>query len=245
MLRTICLVLAVVPITIAQFSVTKANCTDSRLNWVFNSMGQSPCYVASILTYPCGNAFGILPLPSGSVYQVEKGQNNACTCNSVFYSLTSACSACRDGGWNTWSSFATNCSSTYYMEYPESIPSNTTVPGWAYLNVTASNDTFDVAVASSTVGSNSTAPATSASSSVLISKPSVTSTSASISSSTTSTSSSHLSKSKIAGIVVGSVLGGVAFISCACRGSRSTYVTTGHTITTGHITTGYITTVGA
>ncbi|KAF8346216.1 hypothetical protein F5887DRAFT_1073863 [Amanita rubescens] len=152
MLLKIYLALAVAPVAIAQSAVTEANCTDSQFNWVFNSMGQSPCYVASILTYPCGNPLNILPLPSGSVYRVEKGHNNTCTCNSVFYSLTSACSACRDGGWNTWSSFATNCSSTYFMEYTESIPSYTNVPQWAYLNVTATNNTFDVAVAESIPG---------------------------------------------------------------------------------------------
>ncbi|KAF8624577.1 hypothetical protein AX14_011752 [Amanita brunnescens Koide BX004] len=72
---------------------------------------------------------------------------NNCTCNSVCYSLLAACSACQNAGWIPWSSYSQNCSSIFLMQYPETIPNDTDIPHWAYLNV-AVEGTFDLIAAS-------------------------------------------------------------------------------------------------
>lgn len=44
--------------------------------------------------------FGIPPLPSGIMYGgPTAAQSNLCECNTVVYSLVSACAACQGGSW--------------------------------------------------------------------------------------------------------------------------------------------------
>jgi len=173
------------------------NCTDAEYDWTFNSMGQSPCYVAQILaTQATGQANPIAPLSlPGAASSFTS--NGSCYCNTVWYSLVSACAVCQNETWLTWPNYSQNCNQTYLMQFPDPIPSNTSVPRWAYLNVTETNDTFDPNAAHSlAVGSNS---ATSTS---------FTSTSASSSSSSPSSHSSKTNAGVIAGGVIGCVFGG-------------------------------------
>ncbi|KAF8339229.1 hypothetical protein F5887DRAFT_475437 [Amanita rubescens] len=121
-----------------------------------------------------------------------------CFYNTVWYSLLSACALCQDGNWLTWPDYSLTCNKTYLMEYPDPIPSNTSIPTWAYLNVTATNGNFDPAAASSlavAIGSNSSA--------------SLTSTSISSTSTSSSISTSHptLDTSKV-GAIAGGTIGG-------------------------------------
>ncbi|KAF8339237.1 hypothetical protein F5887DRAFT_475615 [Amanita rubescens] len=198
-------ILVVAPVSVAQDSISISsnipNCTDDEYNWTYNSMGQSPCYVADVLAMQSiGQTYTIGSLSTpGAAYSFSSSfSNGSCYCNTVWYSLISACAICQNGTWLTWPNYAQNCNQTYLMQFPDPIPSNTSVPGWAYLNVTATNDAFDPTAAHNlAVGSSSTVSA---------------STSASTSTSSSSSSpSSHSSKTNvgaIAGGVIGCVVGG-------------------------------------
>ncbi|KAF8339228.1 hypothetical protein F5887DRAFT_981444 [Amanita rubescens] len=85
------------------------------------------------------------------------------------------------------------------MEYPGPIPSNTSVPTWAFLNVTATNDNFDPAQASNLAVAPS--PTSSASTS------SAATSSTSTSSTSTSTSHPTHDTSKV-GAIAGGTIGG-------------------------------------
>ncbi|KAF8736920.1 hypothetical protein AX14_013737 [Amanita brunnescens Koide BX004] len=151
--------LALVAATTAVAQSSNANCSDSSYDWVFNSKGQSPCEVVEDLATACDpNGFTLQPISPGTSYNGPgPGQNNTCHCTSIFYSLISACAACQDGSWTTWTEYLQNCSSFVYLSvYPKPIPPDTSVPHWAYLNVSASHDLFNIVSASSAVGAEST-----------------------------------------------------------------------------------------
>jgi hypothetical protein len=85
----------------------------------YNSLHQNPCVVASYLEGVCfggrksfrsvnflaiffdripDTVFEIDPLPQGHHYTgAPSGQGNLCQCNTVVYSLVSACGACQGG----------------------------------------------------------------------------------------------------------------------------------------------------
>ncbi|KAF8969855.1 hypothetical protein BDZ97DRAFT_1754280 [Flammula alnicola] len=119
-------------------------------NWTFNSEKKSPCDIASSLLAVCNNgSFPVDALPDSSHYLGPSLQNaNACQCNTVTYSLMSACGACQgqiylpQPHYFSWSVWSANCAMVYVDTYPEPIPSGVSVPGWAYLDVEA-NDDFD------------------------------------------------------------------------------------------------------
>ncbi|KAG6332289.1 hypothetical protein ID866_6798 [Astraeus odoratus] len=103
-----------------------------------NSLGQEPCVVAAYARVPCyGAEWIVYPLDSDTYYIGPDTSNaNACQCNTVTYSLLSACTACQNStdipSWSLWSY---NCSTTYSEEYPEDIPEGTAFPHWAYQDV--------------------------------------------------------------------------------------------------------------
>ncbi|KAF8339230.1 hypothetical protein F5887DRAFT_475487 [Amanita rubescens] len=138
--------LAATPVIVA---LNAANCTDSQYYWTFNSLGQSPCSVADVLMIYCTGQAVIIPaIPPGEQYAPlgSTGANVKCFCNTVWYSLMSACAACQNGYWPTWPNYSAVCPQIYLM-HPIPV-SNTSVPNWAYVNVTATNNTFNVAAAS-------------------------------------------------------------------------------------------------
>jgi len=109
-------------------------------NWSYNSLSQSPCRVAANLEALCfGGKYVIDPLQSGHSYNGPLyGESNSCQCNTVVYSLLSACGACQGSTWITWSQWSFNCSDIYEPSdntYPDTIPNGTCVPHWAYLDV--------------------------------------------------------------------------------------------------------------
>src|SRR6266576_6392384 len=90
-------------------------------------MGQSPCYVADVLMTECiGHrtilfsynriypesvelmvvrpAYNMIPLAApGQAYVIPEAPSNpACYCNSIWYSLSSACAVCQNGTWLTY-----------------------------------------------------------------------------------------------------------------------------------------------
>ncbi|PPR02063.1 hypothetical protein CVT24_011162 [Panaeolus cyanescens] len=113
--------------------------------WTFNSQDKTPCEVASSLLSVCNNGpFFVHALPDNSHYlgPVTVAGATPCECNTVVYSLMSACGACQGKTYLSWSVWSANCPTTYTSGYPEQIPQGVAVPGWAYLDVTA-NDNFD------------------------------------------------------------------------------------------------------
>ncbi|KAG1891138.1 hypothetical protein F4604DRAFT_393609 [Suillus subluteus] len=101
-----------------------------------NSLGQGPCVVASYLESVCG-AINFAPLPTGYLYSAPSAATaNTCVCNTVTYSMVSACADCQNRTYLDWSSWSSSCSKLSIREYPNDIPTGTKVPNWAYLNVT-------------------------------------------------------------------------------------------------------------
>ncbi|KAF8491364.1 hypothetical protein F5888DRAFT_1736780 [Russula emetica] len=83
---------------LAAAQLTYPTCPTSW-SWSFNSLGQSPCAVAAQLQGVCDNGeFSIPSLVSGDSYVGPTGSNDStdlCKCNTVVYSLMSACGACQ------------------------------------------------------------------------------------------------------------------------------------------------------
>ncbi|OSC98743.1 hypothetical protein PYCCODRAFT_1470880 [Trametes coccinea BRFM310] len=137
---------------------TTAFC-EAGYSWMENSKGQSPCLVASYLLTPCSTsaASWVFPLAPGYHYNTPTDSPTSatpCRCNSVFYSAISACATCQGEQIAVvpWTLYAENCTTVYVSKYPEDIPSGTSVPAWAYIDVSKEgtfNPTAAQAVASS------------------------------------------------------------------------------------------------
>ncbi|KAN0135778.1 hypothetical protein V8E53_006418 [Lactarius tabidus] len=100
--------------------VDAPDCTNSDFDWTYNSLEQSPCLVAAYLEAACNNgSFSIsslFPFSDNAFYGPSGVEvDDLCECNTVVYSLVSACVA---------------PSGTF----PKPIPNDTRVPKWAYLN---------------------------------------------------------------------------------------------------------------
>jgi len=60
-----------------------------------------------------------------------------CKCNTVVYSLMSACDACQGANWFSWKTWKVNCTTVDPPQtYSNTIPSGTRVPEWAFIDVT-------------------------------------------------------------------------------------------------------------
>ncbi|KIK49219.1 hypothetical protein CY34DRAFT_797160 [Suillus luteus UH-Slu-Lm8-n1] len=189
-------------------------------SWMSNSLSQNPCVVASYLESVCwGGDFTISSLPPGTHYAAPTvAEANSCECSTVTYSLVSACGACQNATYLTWSSWSYNCSQIFPQVYPYDIPAGTVVPNWAYLNVTANG--FDLVSAQSTgdlpestaTKVQSTGTVTSASS---VSASLTNSGTATGSPTTSPTNSTSSNVGAIAGGVVGGIVGAAAIIGFA------------------------------
>ncbi|KAH7907958.1 hypothetical protein BJ138DRAFT_1116251 [Hygrophoropsis aurantiaca] len=109
-------------------------------NWTVNSLNQDPCQVANDLfaADPCNqNDVSYPPMTAPGSYYAgpQANQSTSCTCNTVIYSLASACGLCQNGTFTFWIDWTDNCyaNDTVYQEWPASIPSDTTIPPWAYM----------------------------------------------------------------------------------------------------------------
>ncbi|KAI0694606.1 hypothetical protein BC835DRAFT_998378 [Cytidiella melzeri] len=83
-------------------------------------------------------------LESLSSLGIQPELESHCVCNTVFYSLVSACAACRNSPVLRWSSWSSSCSSTTIGRFPGRIPEDTVLPSWAFHNVTV-KDIWDPA----------------------------------------------------------------------------------------------------
>ncbi|KAH9853692.1 hypothetical protein C2E23DRAFT_820236 [Lenzites betulinus] len=123
---------------------TTAVC-ESSFSWMSNSLGQSPCLVSSYLLLPCDatSSSFVFPLTAGEHYNLPSSTTaTLCRCNTVFYSMISACATCQGQGAfiPTWSDYSAFCTSPDIQSYPEDINSGTAVPAWAYIDVRTVDD---------------------------------------------------------------------------------------------------------
>ncbi|KAJ8588686.1 hypothetical protein M405DRAFT_874248 [Rhizopogon salebrosus TDB-379] len=179
-------------------------------NWMDNTLNQNPCLISSYLASACLSqlgsseitsslaALGVTAASPGAMYPGPSADTaNECMCNTVTYSMISACGACQNGTVESWSAYKFNCTMPYYSTFPMNIPNGTVVPHWAYLDVVNAPE--------------SSAPVQSTSS--IIS--STTSVSASLTTSSTAAtaSSSPTSTSKTGGVVGGVVIVAIASVA--------------------------------
>ncbi|KAJ3792756.1 hypothetical protein GGU11DRAFT_749636 [Lentinula aff. detonsa] len=111
----------------------------SSYGWAYNSLNQDPCAVATYLGQACNSTYTIEPIGTGQFYTAPtSSEANDCTCSSVFYMTLSACGGCQSDGviFTSWFEYTANCETVYPMVFPQPIPDKTSVPHWAYENVT-------------------------------------------------------------------------------------------------------------
>ncbi|KAF8491362.1 hypothetical protein F5888DRAFT_1736763 [Russula emetica] len=93
---------------VAQINVP--DCNSTSWQWTFNSLGQNLCTVLAYMISTCnGGEFTVFQLQSGWVYFGPSGIDNANLCECSLYS---ACGACQQQKWVTWSQWVTNCTRT-------------------------------------------------------------------------------------------------------------------------------------
>ncbi|PBK78254.1 hypothetical protein ARMSODRAFT_968422 [Armillaria solidipes] len=195
---------------------TNATCVSSY-GWANNNLGQSPCLVASYLETACLNTSFLVPaLPNGSHYTgPNTAQANLCNCNTVTYSLISACADCQNRQYLNWGNWTADCAVVAVGLFPEPVPAGTAIPQWAYININSSTALYNPteaeklaeesgapAASSTTSSSTASTPASSTSSS----NAATASTSTSVSPTATSSSGSN------AGAIAGGVVGGIVFL---------------------------------
>jgi len=184
-------------------------------SWSFNSINQTPCEVAAYLQGACNDGVFTIPtLEPGNSYTGPTGNgddSDLCKCNTVVYSLMSACDACQGSKWFTWNTWSHNCTKTDpATTFSNIIPSGTKVPEWAFLSV--STGTWDPVLAYQ-VGDATEVNAGQPGTLAAPATPTTTQTSVPGLSSTQLPSLSHSSKRVPA--IVGGVIGALAFIAAA------------------------------
>ncbi|PFH52185.1 hypothetical protein AMATHDRAFT_57539 [Amanita thiersii Skay4041] len=187
-LQILCAGLILLPLAAAQQQ--QAVCVnDPRFQPLYNKAHRDPCRIAESLAGVCEvQGFNIPPLPQGNVYfGPSSTEANDCRCNSVFYSMLSACAACQNRPWLSWTRYDTQCRNVTVTTFPRSLPPGVGVPHYAYLDVSVSGN-FSLDDALNAGGVESTAPVPSSTS--------------------TSTSGTHSGSNK-AGAIAGGVVGGV------------------------------------
>jgi len=202
------------PSVLSQSNMTSApTCMLASFQWSYNSHHQSPCSIAASLLGVCnGGTYQVQPISPGHLYLGPTLDNaNGCQCSTVAYSVLMACAACQNASITAWSVWSTNCAKVFIDSFPEPIPTGISVPGYAYLDVKAS-DTFDPNIASRNANltestavpepTTTTSSAQSTSSSIPTATPSVSSSSSSVDPRT----------DKIGNAVIGSVIGLAAIL---------------------------------
>lgn len=173
-------------------------------DWMDNGADQTPCMMANTLMGACGSDLETLSPPTEETH-------NDCVCSMVTFVLVQACTACRNDDTTTsWYDWRLACANTTEDGFPRELPDDTTIPHWAFYDVTAYNaggyfskDTakfvyssdpaLSILAASSTANSQSSSTVASAA------------------------SSSSLSNTTI-GAIVGGVVGGVVLLSVVLIG---------------------------
>ncbi|KAF9507623.1 hypothetical protein BS47DRAFT_1488771 [Hydnum rufescens UP504] len=123
-------------------------------NWSNNSLGQSPCLQAAWLQAQCHDGdWRVDTIPPAFQYFGPTQNNsteNACICTTVVYNLMSACGACQNRTWISWTSWSFYCVDYRNITegtYNVTIPHGTAIPAWAFDLPSNHNDTFDISAA--------------------------------------------------------------------------------------------------
>ncbi|WRT70906.1 uncharacterized protein IL334_007905 [Kwoniella shivajii] len=193
---------------------TNATCSKTEeTSWMFNELDESPCLVWSKIQSLClsQNSFVNVPplLDSSYGYNLPNEKSSICQCNSISYSLMSACASCQfssaplppEKEW--WESCPTYT--------PDGLGFNETVlniPNWAWH--VWSNETFDPDVAKTI-----TTPPSTPSYATTLSRtfPITSSTSSTNTTSSNPTSSDQGENGETAwGPIIGGVAGGIVFL---------------------------------
>jgi len=124
----------------AAAGISAPSCS-STWAWTSNAQGQSACTVAAYMLSTCsGGSFTVDPLANSSYsYPGPTGSNDAdlCLCNTITYSLLSACDACQGSEWVSWATYKTNCTKVQAPStFPNPVPAGTSVPLWTLIDVT-------------------------------------------------------------------------------------------------------------
>jgi hypothetical protein len=189
--------LSLLPSQVNALLTTEAKCLPGY-EWMWSSVGQSPCDIAAELASVCiARPYILDPLPVDYVYSPPTVENqNSCKCSSVYYSLLSGCAYCQDRSFRGWSLYVTNCSTVYLTTYNHDLPVGVKVPAYAYLNVSISG-TFNATLAYSVTGTESSRP------------PSSNTQSPTQSSTSTSTSTAVAASATNTPAIIGGAVGGV------------------------------------
>jgi len=134
---------AVVPVGAqAQAQIQAPDCLPAAManwNWTYNSLNQAPCKTAAYLAAPCHDGqFTIQQIPEKGHCDgpTKSDAGDICRCNSVYYSLISACVGCQKGVWISYEQWHANCTNVSPMStFPQGINNDTSVPAWAFVNV--------------------------------------------------------------------------------------------------------------
>ncbi|KIP11633.1 hypothetical protein PHLGIDRAFT_33323 [Phlebiopsis gigantea 11061_1 CR5-6] len=195
--------------------ITSANCL-AGFDWTFNGRSQSPCLLAAYLDGAClsdpSQAF-VDALAPDHHYTLPTSAADDCYCNTVFYSVMAACSACQDDEFLPYTTWTTNCTNTFLQTFPESVPVGTAIPAWAFLPIEPTDNLWNLTVAKAYAAENTTeitAPSASASgSSPSASSPATSASVGSSASGTPTAVAAASSKKSNTGAIVGGVVGGV------------------------------------
>jgi len=130
-------------LVVAQAEFDEPYCTATAWRWSFNSLGQNPCTVVAYLMSTCyGSGFDATTLNLESTAYLgptpeEVREAGGCWCNTVAYSLISACSTCRGGMAIPFSEYTGSCRTVSQPStFPNPVPAGTNVPQWALVAIT-------------------------------------------------------------------------------------------------------------
>jgi len=143
--------------SLAAAQITAPGCTSYTYQWSYNSLNQNACWVAAYMMATCYDGrFEVLQPPYLGPYASQS--TDLCECNTIAYSLLSACSACQGGTWVSWSEYSARCVKVLPPStFPNPVPLDTRVPKWALIDVT-SDITWDSSKAMSVGDSPEAAP---------------------------------------------------------------------------------------
>ncbi|KAF8306148.1 hypothetical protein DL93DRAFT_2088910 [Clavulina sp. PMI_390] len=176
-------------------------------------------WVAAWLQAQCSaGSFEMFPLAQGFHYigpTNDTSTQNPCICSTPVYMLDSACGACQNQTFLSWSEFSAYCPTSMISpegSYDSIIPSGTRVPAWAFLKPSDSGDFFDPTKAQIVGDAPEATPTVATTSS-----PASTTTSSSPNTATGATTTGHSttsnppssSHSSNTGAIAGGVVGGI------------------------------------
>ncbi|PPQ89159.1 hypothetical protein CVT25_006531 [Psilocybe cyanescens] len=88
----------------------------------------------------------LIPLPAGAqgqYYDPYHAKATPCMCNTVTYSLVSACGICQGQTYLYWHQWVDVCdgasTGVWLYKFPEPLPPDLDVPAWAYMDVTTTD----------------------------------------------------------------------------------------------------------